>query len=312
LAAEADLQGTLVFQASHGGLFHAYDLASGRLWPLTTGFDPAISPDGQRVAFTRDGGENGIYVIDIDGSDQRLIFSGRATLAAPKWSPDGAWIVFSRGDEYVECYDFGRNLCLTEDELPDRLPPGLLDDLPLVKQYKQKLALVDANGGNYRDLPSLESARTPDWSDRGIVYQSKAGLQWTADTPGAENRLISFDYLKPFYHDPDWQPGSDRIAFMSKEASHWEIFTVNADGSGMTALTRPVTALVDEIPSNVAPAWSPDGRAIVYLSNRGEDNSAGAWRLWVMDADGSNQRPLPIDVPIEYTFGDEQAVSWGP
>ena len=41
------------------------------------------------------------------------------------------------------------------------------------------------------------------------------------------------------------------------------------------------------------------------------DGEAGAWRLWVMDADGSNQRMLPIDVEMNYTFGAEQMVSWG-
>lgn len=87
---------------------------------------------------------------------------------------------------------------------------------------------------------------------------------------------------------------------------------MNPDGSNMTNLTRPVTALVDALPSNVAPAWSPDGQHIVFASNRGEDNSAGAWRLWVMDADGSNQHPLPLTVAIDYTFGGEQIVSWGP
>nr|HMN27313.1 hypothetical protein [Caldilineaceae bacterium] len=67
----------------------------------------------------------------------------------------------------------------------------------------------------------------------------------------------------------------------------------------------------DQLPSNVAPAWSPDGQHIVFLSNREANHEAGNWRLWVMDADGSNQRPLPIDVPITYNYGLEQMVSWG-
>jgi hypothetical protein len=29
-----------------------------------------------------------------------------------------------------------------------------------------------------------------------------------------------------------------------------------------------------------------------------------------MDADGSNQHPLPVNLEINYTFGDEQSVSW--
>jgi putative ABC transport system ATP-binding protein len=64
-------------------------------------------------------------------------------------------------------------------------------------------------------------------------------------------------------------------------------------------------------PSSVSPASSPDGDRIVFVSNRSEDGEAGDWRLWVMNADGSNQYPLPIDVPINYTFGAEQMVSWG-
>ncbi len=78
------------------------------------------------------------------------------------------------------------------------------------------------------------------------------------------------------------------------------------------ALTRPETTLVDQLPSNVAPAWSSDGSQIVYLSNRTDDEEAGAWRLWVMDADGSNKQRLPIDLEIDYVFGGEQVVSWGP
>jgi Tol biopolymer transport system component len=61
----------------------------------------------------------------------------------------------------------------------------------------------------------------------------------------------------------------------------------------------------------VAPAWSPDGQHIVYISNRNSIESAGAWHFWVMDADGSNQRRLPVDLPLDYTFSAEQMISWG-
>jgi uncharacterized protein YraI len=312
-ASATGLQGTLVFQQSIGGMIYAYDLATGELWPLTYGADPAISPDGSTVAFVRDGGENGLYLIDIDGNNERLIFAERNRLSSPKWSPDGQWLVFSRGDEYMECYDLGRNQCLTAAELSQRFPNGLPDDLdaPLVKQYSYKLAVVDANGQNYHDIASLNSAKAPDWSEGGIVYQSTAGLQRTADTADAVNQLVAFDYLRPYYYDPDWQPGSGQLAFQVKGAAQWEIYVVNPDGSGMTALTRPVTTLVNKLPSNVAPAYSPDGQHIVFLSNRSDNHEAGAWRLWVMNADGSDQRPLPIELAIEYTYGLEQVVSWG-
>jgi len=80
---------------------------------------------------------------------------------------------------------------------------------------------------------------------------------------------------------------------------------VNVDGSGLVALTRP-DPLASPLPHNVSPAWSPDGRNVVFLSNR-----TGQWRLWVMNADGGNQRQLPVEVPIEYNYQAEQVVSWG-
>lgn len=305
------LNGTLVFQSSPGGMIYGYNLSSGRLWQLTNGFDPAISPDGQTVAFVRAGGETGLYLIAIDGSNERLIFSGRNTLAAPKWSPDGNYIVFSRGDEYKECRDLGRGQCLTDQELLDQNPNFPVDDFPLIKQYESNLARVDLHGDNYRDLANLESAHAPDWNEAGIVYQSRAGLQITTDTPDTTSQLVTHDPYKPAYEDPDWQPNGGKIVFVSRSGNHREIYAVNPDGSSLVALTAPVTTLVAELPNNVAPAWSPDGQRIVFLSNRGADNSAGAWRLWVMNADGSNEQPLPIDVAINYTYGNEQLVSWG-
>lgn len=302
------LSGTLVIQSSPGGMIYGYSLESGALWPLSNGFDPAISPDGQTIAFVREGGENGIYLIDIDGSNERLIFSGRARLSSPKWSPDGQWILFTRSDGEYHCLDLGGN-CIT----PPSGPNGEQISIPgvdSVTRYWYNLARVDRDGSNYRDIASLTSARAADWNEAGIVYQSDAGLQITNDTPDAENTLVIFDYLKPFFDDPDWQPNGGRIVYMGKEASHWELFVVNADGSGQRALTRPKTTIVDEIPSNVAPAWNADGQAIAFLSDRESNGEAGAWRVWVMDADGSNQRALPINLAIEYTFGGEQSLSW--
>ncbi len=314
LPGASGLSGTLVFMASNGGMIYAYDLQSGALTPLTHGFDPAISPDGGTVAFTRDGGENGVYLIDRDGSNQRLIYSGRQRLAAPKWSPDGSEIVFSRGDEVQRCYMLGPGGCIPQEEAGNLVGPDgkpiKLDPDTLTTQVSFMLSVLDTNGNGFHDLPTLTSARAADWNEDGVVYQSNAGLQITSDEPNAQNRLVIFNNLKPFFHDPDWQPNGGAIVYQGKEASHWEIFKVNPDGSGKAALTRPSTTLVKELPSNVAPAWSPDGASIVFLSNRSEGGEAGAWRLWVMDADGTEQRPLPIDTPITYTFGDEQVVSW--
>lgn len=296
------LQGKLAIQTTWGGDIYLYDLAAGTLRHLTGGFDPAISPDGTQVAFTRGGGEHGLYLINADGSNERLIFSGRELLRSPKWSPDGRYIVFERGDEVITCWEIG-NRCLP--------PPPFIDEDELGTERQEKLARVDVNGKKYRDLAVLQRARVPDWNEAGVVYQSPAGIQVTQDDPSGDTELVFFNITKQYELDPDWQPGGGRIVFQRREADHWEILSVNPDGSGLTFLTKPGFGLAERFPSNVAPAWSPDGQHIVFLSNRTPDHNAGEWAVWVMDADGSNQRRLPIDLDFTYTFVAEQMLDWG-
>lgn len=301
------LSGKLVVHTGDGGLFYIYHLATGELRPLTHGFDPAISPDGQWVAFTRGGGDHGLYVINVDGSGERRVFGEREGFWSPKWSPDGQRIVFVRWDISVKCKDYSSRMRRYNCQ-SDKPGDG---DLPYMMEVRPRLASVDLNGENYLDLATLDTASAPDWNEAGVVYASDGGIQITTLTSQEPSQLVHFDVYQQYYHDPDWQPGGGRIVLQQRRPSHWEIFAVNPDGSDYGPLTRPATVLVDSLPSNVAPAWSPDGRHIVFLSNRTEQNSAGDWRVWVMDADGSNQRPLPIDLPISYNFVEEQMLDWG-
>ena len=296
-AAAAGLSGKLVFQERSGGKLYVYDLASGTQRVLTAGADPALSPDGRTVAFWRDdGGEHGLYLIDVDGANERRIFTSGKPLRAPHWSPDGGKIVFSFVNGERRCRDVGYSICL-----PDSFPYNLM--FPLRTLDRWGLARVERDGGGFQDLATTLNAVTPDWSERGIFYGG-SGVQLTQDVSDtSQNRAVLGEYR---YQDPAAQPGGDRLVFHSLEKDHWEIFTANVDGSNVTALTRPATTLYTPLPHNVAPAWSPDGRHIVFLSNR-----TGQWKHWVMNPDGSDQRQLPVDVPIEYNYQAEQAVSWG-
>ena len=79
---------------------------------------------------------------------------------------------------------------------------------------------------------------------------------------------------------PAWSPDGTRIAFYSERDGNAEIYVMNADGTGVTRLTRT--------PADEGyPAWAPDGRTISFDSDRD-----GNFDVFAMDPDGRNVRPL--------------------
>ncbi len=83
--------------------------------------------------------------------------------------------------------------------------------------------------------------------------------------------------------DPSFSPDGSKVLFADDRDGDLEIYVVNADGTGMRALT-------DNDTRDFFPSWSPDGSTIVFTSNRD-----GAMALYVMDADGANQRRLVVE-----------------
>ena len=80
--------------------------------------------------------------------------------------------------------------------------------------------------------------------------------------------------------EPSWSPDGKRIAFQSTRDSHYEIYVINVDGTGLQRLTTSTGYANDE------PTWSPDGRRIASVSGR-PGKPVGAY---TMAADGSDVR----------------------
>jgi TolB protein len=73
---------------------------------------------------------------------------------------------------------------------------------------------------------------------------------------------------------------------------------VNVDGSGLEQLT-------DSGDDNSGlPTWSPDGRYIAFVSERGNH-----WAIWVMKSDGSGERKL---FDLDGTLIWAERISWAP
>ena len=78
--------------------------------------------------------------------------------------------------------------------------------------------------------------------------------------------------------DPAWSPDGETIAFTSNRTGSWQIYVMNADGSGQTQLTSGSFAN--------APAWSPDGSKIAFSISSGPAGRATA-QIYLMNPDGT-------------------------
>jgi WD40 repeat protein len=102
---------------------------------------------------------------------------------------------------------------------------------------------------------------------------------------------------------PAWSPDGSKIAFdrSSDSGNTFDIFVMNADGSGLTQLTTPGGY-------ERHPAWSPDGSKIAYESYQPLDS--GNFDIYVMNADGSGNTNL-TDTPGVGDGVQELNPDWG-
>ena len=73
---------------------------------------------------------------------------------------------------------------------------------------------------------------------------------------------------------PAWSPDGRRIAFTSRRSGNYDLYVINADGSGVRRLTTDPG--FDGFPS-----WSPDGTRIAFESSR----TGGNYDIWIINAD---------------------------
>jgi Tol biopolymer transport system component len=106
---------------------------------------------------------------------------------------------------------------------------------------------------------------------RAELAFSRAGDVWTIGADGGRARLLIRDA-----YAPAWSPDGSRIAFVSGRTGDEEIYVARADGSGTTRLTR--------LPGpDLSPAWSSDGRRLVWSRNA---------EIWTMSASGAAKKRL--------------------
>ncbi|NLH48540.1 MAG: Tol-Pal system beta propeller repeat protein TolB [Myxococcales bacterium] len=261
---------------------------------------------GTKVAYASTvGGAQEIFVIDVDGRNQKRLTYLGGKAKNPTWSPDGSQIAFA-WENSANVSDMYNSLYVVpttggEPKLLLKIkgilittrfsPSGSRIAMAISYDGNMEIYTVSANGGKPKRLTVAHGIEIfPAWSPSGdqiaFVSDRSGGPQiWRMKSDGSDPQRVS--YFGSYNMSPDWAKttNGDRIVYSSRESGIFNILMVTPEGTDATVITQGQGFGSCEYPS-----FSPDGRAIALTSNNG---SGRMLRLFNVDGSYTKQLTRP-------------------
>ncbi len=230
-------------------------------------------------------------------ADSVIVYEGRAMTPVPRsqqrfpiWSPDGRYIAFHANrlgsyDIYVIGAN-GHNLRRITTNNREDLPTHVTEAFASWSPDGRYLAFHATHTGawNLYLLPIDEAQLQPAPNLTPLVTESWDGIIQLTDTMGTEVGL-------------SWSPDGEHVAYYAApqtndlRAVSFDIYTARVIDKQLVDIQQ----LTKRSGTNTNPQWSPDGRQLVFVSNRDGDDD-----LYLMDADGGNIRQLTNHPATDY------------
>lgn len=260
--------------SSPGSALYLADTSGARVTTLVgppMGLGHAWSPDGRELVFTRNvsAGVGQLFVRDVETGSERQLTAGPFSHFAPAWSPDGRTIAYVSmsvnplSSAWMEMIapDGTGGRRLGSDLYAPFAPSWSPDSKRLVASggtIGSNVIVVDAEtGARVRTLIRDELSGSADWSPDGrwIVYAGWRGNPpeeglYVMDADGGPERLLVDSALAPAWSLDGRRIAFDRPEVVSGVVRGYDIFVINADGTGLRNLT--VGPGVDRYPQ-----WRP-------------------------------------------------------
>jgi Tol biopolymer transport system component len=298
----------LVYFAYRDGGYHLWTIEpDGRdAVELTSGSyddrEPIWSPDGRTIAFSSDrGGSYAIWTLDVATRVVRQATVDSMEDRMPSWSADGTRIAFvgARDDKtslFAVAVADGQETKLGDVKAhADALSLGPAGQLATVVQDDTGSRLA-IDGRVVSGTENVFPVRASWDRDGGFYYVSDGRIRRrVGERLTTVNFQAELEVVRPAYKRAkrDWDSTEPRKALgilhpaISPDGAHivfaalGDLYLVSSAGGVPENLTHDAALDVD-------PAWSPDGRRIVYSSDKG----GGLLQLWIRDLDTGKDRRL--------------------
>ncbi len=259
--------------------------------------DLAWSPDGRAIAFVRRGNGGGIFSVPALGGPERKLTDWAGDFA---WSPDGKTLAISNRDSSESPFNISLLVLGTGETRKLTTPPtgSFGDTAPAWSPDGQTLAFIrspyfqvsdvysiSVKGGEPTRLTNdnLELRGSLDWTADGreIIYSSPRGglpsLWRVSSSGGRTRRLIG---IGEYAYDPSVSRQGERLAYVYRRVDRNIWLTA---GPNSKAKDKTPVKLIASTREEVSPQFSPDGKRIVFVSDRN-----GSKEIWVSSSDGQN------------------------
>ncbi len=277
--------------------------------------DIAWSPDGTKVAYTANaGGETfAIYVIDVTTGAKRALTDGSRTDFQPRWSPDGALLVFwsrrettpTNADLYVVAASGGEATRLDtrggvdgESTDPQWSPDGTRISFTTDTRGRHEIALATWQSGTIgrveRMTESIHDESGAVWrpDGRALAYlhneDAAVSLRRVFTVSHADHAVSD---IPGMHQSPDIGPDSDTTAFLFSSPSRpWDVYVTHERATEARAITRSLPA------ATIDPATLVEPSHIRYAGAGGEDVPALLFLPYAEALRGEKIAPAIINI----------------